>query len=103
MIPPLTEEEFERLVPAWAKELVDLDIPHIVGLPVYDVLYGTKYSENRVRGVVQTVSEYPDGYRGCTVLSPNRSWSSCSQRYWVADTTTPEGAAHVAAWKKANP
>lgn len=107
MIPPLTAEEYDQLVPAWAKELHRLKIPHVIGLPVYDVLYGVKYgAENVDNGIVVFITEYPKdtwSKQQLGVEYPNGAGSSSAGVYYVANINTPEGAEHVRRFKAGEP
>lgn len=101
MIPPLTEEEFRRLVPPWAQELRGQGCPLAEGLPVYCVLYGPKYGgDHRARGVVHKVSR--DG-GGCSVncREHEKCWGTSGlSAYYVPDMETEEGKLHVEKWKR---
>lgn len=94
MIPPLNEEEYERLIPTWAKILDKVGIPLIVGLPIYDVLYGPKFGSP-----FWTVTHVHKDGQGIGAVCRNSS-SSCgaAMHYFVPDVTTPEGARYALEW-----
>ena len=91
---PPDRESWERMCPDWAKELMELRIPHVVGLPVYDVLYCGMYG-------------YPDGWivtaisDDGTSIHAERDRAECGalSTYFVADVRTEIGRKHVDAWK----
>ena len=102
MIPPLTDEEYELLVPAWAKELDHhstrspnhtLRCPLVPGLPVYNVLYGPKYGDER--GIVVAVST--DGLGVHVNFGTGCSGSGVT--YWVPDMETELGSKYVSWWR----
>ncbi len=95
MLPPLTKEEYESIIPEWAKVLNELKIPHVVGLPVYDVLHGGKYGFGR--GVVASVKVWASNWspHGIGVRAPDGSSSGAAGVYYVADLLTPQGMEHV--------
>ncbi len=88
MIPPLDAEEYERLVPAWAKELVSKPRNFVVGQRVYDVLYGTKYPGDNPYGTVTYVGptgEVENGWAtGVRVVHDNGCVAATIDRYYVA-------------------
>lgn len=104
MIPPLTKEEFDRLVPDWAKPLAAAGCPLALSLPVYDVLYGTKYNNNPF-GLVESISRDGKHVRICervpgTMDKVERgSLALTIPNYYVPDVTMPEGVEHVRKWQ----
>jgi hypothetical protein len=90
MLMPLTEEEYEAQVPAWAKELDrrETRLSLIAGMRVYDVLYGGKYGRSPW-GTVQSVSD--DG-TGAHVVHDDGCETAGAARYYVPvpDGVEPE-------------
>lgn len=87
MIPPLDEETWNRVCPPWAKLLKQLAIPHVVDLPVYDIL------RCQDRGVVDFVREYDDSQYIGVIRSDGRT--DCAGAHYVADLDTESGREHV--------
>lgn len=80
MMPPLTEEERDRLLPDWAKEAEDTSVQRFaVGDRVYDVLYGPKF--HNPFGTVVEVSA--DGL-GIRVEQDDGGQASTISAYYVA-------------------
>ena len=90
MLPPLTEDEAERLLPAWARALrvARNRIEYKVGDRVYDVLYGPKHGmepHGTVRGVSQQGEDQDGrgGEQGIHVVYDNGSEAGTLARYHV--------------------
>jgi hypothetical protein len=107
---PPDDKEWEALCPDWAKELLRLHIPHVVGLPVYDVLYCGKYGPAD-GWIITAVNDCTDP-KCCALHNgkdqhvgadhANGSGCGCLGSYYVADIRTEIGKKHVDDWKKAN-
>lgn len=87
MIPPLTEEEFERLIPDCVKELARQGLNRtfvpVVGMYVYDILHGPRLTRDGI-GIVKFVTQGSGtmGY-GISVWAPPDSWSGTVSYYYV--------------------
>lgn len=105
MIPPASDEVLEATLPRWALHLMQLHVPHVVGLPVIDVLYAGAYGPVK-RGIVVRAEM---GSMSCACCRDHvqqfvgvdySGGGSCSSlgSYWVADMDTEFGRQHVTAW-----
>lgn len=107
MIPPLTAEEFKTMVPEWAQKLTQQRCPIVKGLPVYDVLYGSKYSTIKCHGIVEEFFPCDErcaltrdhGLSGHVLVKYPGGSSSGLAAYWVPDMETKEGRLHVEKWE----
>lgn len=99
MLPPLTKEEQQRLLPAWALKLMKECIPLVPGLAVYDVLYGGRH--HAAKGIVKLATHHEDGYDGVAVdFIDGKGSSGGSALHWVPDITDSATAEYVAAWRR---
>lgn len=106
MIPPTEDDK----LPVWTRELRALHIPHVVGLPVCDVLHGNSYSP--LHGWTIESEEYSTFPCACCKMLPpvqfvhakhtRGSEAGALGAYYVADMTTEQGREHVRQWCEAN-
>ncbi len=84
MLPPLDDEEYELLIPEWAKKL-DKEVPRtrlVVGMRVYDVLYGIRDGRNP-HGIVVSVSDHPKWGLGIGVEMDHGGSCGSAASYFV--------------------
>ena len=105
MIPPASDEDLARTLPGWALHLMALNVPHVVGLPVIDVLYAGAYGQV-TRGEVRSARLGSMPCACCKgiiqqfvgVSYPNGGSCGSLGSYWVANLDTERGREHVGAW-----